>query len=538
MNRKNFLRLVGVLGAGAILTPAILLSSNKSFSYPLRSLLPLHLRGHRLRKAFNEKDFSEAEISEKEVVIVGGGVSGLSSAYFLEKQNISDYVLLEMNDHLGGNAAASQTKGNKFPLGAHYLSLPNPSNIHLIDFLKELKLITEETEKGLVYSEEHLVHAPDERLLYRGNFQEGLVPEYGITTEVKVEIEHFLETMKEWKYKKSETGKDIFSIPLSTSDHSEALLELDKITFDKWLDDHDFKSKELRWFLDYCCRDDYGAGSSVVSAWAGIHYFAGRKAKPALSDPTSVMTWPEGNNFLVKKLAKYSKSKTQTNQLVHQITEKNDEVLIYTTDCISEKKTIYKTKKCISALPSYVNKHILNSPFWPIDLFSGIQHHPWFVAAVSLNKLPESEGFPLAWDNVKFGTKGLGYISNTHQKFIQHQERFLFSVYLAMDSQHPDLERKRLFSMTEAEKKQIVLEELKSLHPSIEEYIDEMVFHSWGHGMVTPYKGSYQKYRDFLEQKNKAKRVQLAHTDYASYSVFEEAFDQGRMAVDLLNKIN
>jgi predicted NAD/FAD-binding protein len=347
MNRKNFLRLVGVLGAGAILTPAVLLSTDKKFSYPLRSLAPLHIRGHRLRKAFNPKDYNSVEIIEKEFVIVGGGVSGLSSAYFLEKQNVKDYVLLEMNEHLGGNAAASQTKGNKFPLGAHYLSLPNPTNVHLIDFLKELNLITEETEKGLVYSEEHLVHAPDERLLYRGNFQEGLVPEYGITTDVKAEIEHFLETMKEWKYKKSVLGKDIFSIPLSTSEHSEELLELDQITFDKWLDEHNFKSKELRWFLDYCCRDDYGAGSSIVSAWAGIHYFAGRKAKPAISDPTSVMTWPEGNNFLVKKLAHYSVNNTQTDQLVHQIIENQDEVLIYTMNCNTEKKTVFKAKKCI-----------------------------------------------------------------------------------------------------------------------------------------------------------------------------------------------
>jgi hypothetical protein len=32
----------------------------------------------------------------------------------------------------------------------------------------------------------------------------------------------------------------------------------------------------LRWYLDYCCRDDYGAGIATVSAWAGIHYFASR----------------------------------------------------------------------------------------------------------------------------------------------------------------------------------------------------------------------------------------------------------------------
>ena len=32
----------------------------------------------------------------------------------------------------------------------------------------------------------------------------------------------------------------------------------------------------LRWYIDYCCRDDYGAGAAQVSAWAGLHYFASR----------------------------------------------------------------------------------------------------------------------------------------------------------------------------------------------------------------------------------------------------------------------
>jgi len=28
----------------------------------------------------------------------------------------------------------------------------------------------------------------------------------------------------------------------------------------------------LRWYVDYGCRDDYGAPASATSAWAGVHY--------------------------------------------------------------------------------------------------------------------------------------------------------------------------------------------------------------------------------------------------------------------------
>jgi hypothetical protein len=65
-----------------------------------------------------------------------------------------------------------------------------------------------------------------------------------------------------------------FSIPASAP--AAAHLALDAITFAAWLDREGLSDPHLRWYLDYCCRDDYGAGLATVSASAGIHYFASR----------------------------------------------------------------------------------------------------------------------------------------------------------------------------------------------------------------------------------------------------------------------
>ena len=54
----------------------------------------------------------------------------------------------------------------------------------------------------------------------------------------------------------------------------------------------------LRWYVDYACRDDYGALAAQTSAWAGIHYFASRA-----HDEQGPLTWPEGNGWIVKRLA-------------------------------------------------------------------------------------------------------------------------------------------------------------------------------------------------------------------------------------------
>ena len=68
-----------------------------------------------------------------------------------------------------------------------------------------------------------------------------------------------------------------------------------------------FDDPLLRWYLDYACRDDYGAGLDEVSAWAGLHYFASRHGFQAPGDDSDerepVFTWPEGNAWLVERLA-------------------------------------------------------------------------------------------------------------------------------------------------------------------------------------------------------------------------------------------
>jgi hypothetical protein len=52
-----------------------------------------------------------------DVVIVGGGVAGLSAAYFLKAK---DWLLLEKEDHFGGNAYQEEYDGHTYATGAAY----------------------------------------------------------------------------------------------------------------------------------------------------------------------------------------------------------------------------------------------------------------------------------------------------------------------------------------------------------------------------------------------------------------------------------
>ncbi len=537
MERRKFIRYVGTLGTAFLVAPSLIGCSNKRKPIKTSIIGANKYRGHLIRD--NKLNFKSTQTVELETAIVGGGITGLSCAYHLLKNNYSNFKLFELNDEVGGNSSSGKNKHSKFPLGAHYLTLPNPENRPLIEFLKELKLLVKENPDGSQeYSEEHLCHAPDERLLYRGVFQEGLVPNYGINKETDNQIHDFFKLMNDYKIKKGIDRKFLFDIPVTSASKDPLLKEFDTITFKEFLNKNNFNSEELLWFLDYCCRDDFGAGYDRVSAWAGINYFAGRKSNPSNTIPSNVLTWAEGNGYLVETLKEKTKQHIQNQTIVSEIIENSDHTLVKTFNIETKQFTDYKVKKAIIACPSYVTKHILHSPHWNKTDFENYIHHPWLVGIVELTKIPEASGLELCWDNVKYGTTGLGYIYNQHQEFTQLKDKIIINVYLAFDKEGDTLERQKMFSLSEEEMTDLVLKELKGLHPTIEENIESISFQQWGHGMVTPYPFSLEKHYQFREKNSKSPSIRLAHTDYSGYSIFEEGFSQGLEAAQFICNSN
>lgn len=59
--------------------------------------------------------------SRHDVIIVGGGVSGLTAAYLLPNE---DWLLLEKEPHWGGNAYAEEFQGNAYATGAAFVESP------------------------------------------------------------------------------------------------------------------------------------------------------------------------------------------------------------------------------------------------------------------------------------------------------------------------------------------------------------------------------------------------------------------------------
>tara|TARA_B000000437_G_scaffold216334_1_gene192328 strand:+ start:107 stop:1393 length:1287 start_codon:yes stop_codon:yes gene_type:complete len=76
---------------------------------------------------------SKSDIRGKEVLILGGGISGLSAGWILKRLG-AQVTIVEMNDHLGGIGRTHTLNGKKYEFGPHIL---HADKDHTISFYEQ-----------------------------------------------------------------------------------------------------------------------------------------------------------------------------------------------------------------------------------------------------------------------------------------------------------------------------------------------------------------------------------------------------------------
>ncbi|RYZ63313.1 MAG: NAD(P)/FAD-dependent oxidoreductase, partial [Proteobacteria bacterium] len=223
--------------------------------------------GHLMRTGVSVKP---TKFESLDTIIVGGGISGLSAAWWFRKQGFENFTLFEMDTESGGNSSSGSNQVSGYPWGAHYLPVPSKEAVHVRDFLEEIGAITG-YEKGLpVFNEYYLCADSNERLFFQGEWQDGLVPQHGIQASDKAQYEEFFGFVKDLKTKHGKDQKPAFAIPVAFSSQDQEFLKLDQITMADYMKSRGWTSEYLNWYVNYCCRDDFGMPHNKVSAWAGI----------------------------------------------------------------------------------------------------------------------------------------------------------------------------------------------------------------------------------------------------------------------------
>lgn len=473
-------------------------------------------RAHLLRSALPPPGASPPDSAE--IVIIGGGVAGLCAAWKLSKSNFNDFLLLDLEDGLGGTAASGSNSICNYPWGAHYVPIPTREQRTLCELLQEAGVIRGFEASGrAVPVEDYVCRAPEERLFYKGSWYEGLYLKAGASADDLQQFERFDREMRSLATARGADGKRIFTIPTAACSADPTYRALDDLSMAAWLDSKNYNSPRLRWYVEYACRDDFGCYLSDVSAWAALHYFCSR-LPTAESDAAEFLTWPEGNGFLVHYLSKFAAGRVRTGALATAVTASGDSVRVDYYDFKENRARSILTKHAICASPQYVTKRIVPESAPHREKFC---YSPWAVANLSLASPPPENGFPLAWDNVLYESESLGYVVATHQ-LDRRDPGSVWTWYRPFCSKNTAAARAEVLAYDFDRWKNEILKDLTRAHRGIENHITNIDVYRYGHAMIRPEPG-------FLFSKERARaavpigNIHFAAADLGGLPLFEEA---------------
>lgn len=476
--------------------------------------------GHLLRESL---DKPVTRRTEQAVVIVGAGPAGLSAAWRLVRAGETRFTLLDLEPEPGGTSASTA----HHPWGAHYVPVPSVENRSLVRLLNELGAIERVTDEGeVVGAEDVLCRQAQERLFFRGQWHEGLYPRSGALPSDLVELERFEARMRAWALSRDAHGRPFFALPSHRCSMEEEALRLDRISMGEYLRANGWTSERLRWWVDYACRDDYGLGIDETSAWAGIFYFAARMENPH-HEASAFLSWPEGNGRLVRHLSESARGHVRTHALVVGLTPRDTHVDVRLYDARTKEVEVIEAREVIAAVPPFVLRRLLPSPE---GLMPSEPWGSWVVANLRLGDRPASKGFPLAWDNVLYDSRSLGYVVSTHQAGIDDGPTD-FTWYLPLTGGDPKREREALLQAPWERWVEAVLADLNPAHVELERHVERIDIWRWGHAMPRPVPGFlYEgKRREFGAPVG---RIHPAHCGTSGLALFEESHDQGVRAAE------
>jgi glycine/D-amino acid oxidase-like deaminating enzyme len=433
------------------------------------------------------------------IVIVGGGIAGLSAAWWLDRSGFHDFVILELEETAGGNSRWGENEVSAYPWAAHYVPVPGPESNYVRELFTEFGLL-----KDGQWEERWLCHSPQERLFLHGRWQEGVEPEVGLSSEDHRQFKALESRIAEFR------ASGEFRIPMALGSVRQTA-SLDKTDFRSWLRNNGFTSPYLHWLADYSTRDDFGSSSADTSAWAGIHYFAARTR-----EEKGPLTWPEGNGWIVRRLMNKLGKYVRTRQPVIGLQRSGTHWLLSTPTAN------WRAAAVIYAAPAFLLSY-LDSTLPPVK---SMQWSPWLTANLTLDRLPREKGMEPAWDNVIYNSPSLGYVVATHQSVRTHIEKTVWTYYWALTHKPAAEARRELLDTDWNTWCQRILGDLEKAHRDIRQCVSRIDIFRNAHAMVRPTPGFLSNPERKAWERGR-ERFYWASADVSGFSLFEEAQYRG-----------
>lgn len=460
--------------------------------------------GHRIRDGRFRGASGERE--RVPVVIVGGGIAGLSAAWRMRRLGFDEFVLLELEQEVGGNSRSGSNSVTRYPWGAHYVPIPNRRIPLVADLFQELGVLRNGRWDGA-----HVSRAPLSRLFVRGEWVEGLEPGAGVSAARSEQFDRF------WGYMDYFRQGGEYTIPLRPPRDTAGL---DALSMKAWMVGESLFDEHLRWYVDYACRDDYGCSYGEASAWAGIHYFASRPERDE-----AFLTWPDGNGWVARRLREATQSQVRTGSPVWSIRPRDQGLEVLT------ERITYECEAVVFAAPTFLAPFLVPEMRAGTPSLRAFSYSPWYTANLVLDRSPRETGAARSWENILYNSAGLGYVVATHQDPLAPAAPTVWTYYRALAGRDPRQARRELLEVSWEERVEEVLSDLEQAHPDLRDCVERVDIMRLGHGMIRPTTGfiTSRERRQIAELDGP---IQFANSDLSGISIFEEAQYRGVRAAD------
>jgi len=455
-----------------------------------------------------------------EVIIVGGGISGLTAAYLLKD---SDILLLEKEDHVGGRTLSGNYDGLSYARGTEYLGKPYGLLKRLISDL-DLKLLEIPSPMDAVFQDKHW---------YWG--EEGILRLY-IEQSGKEDLIRFIREVKKLAALYSE-------IPEYDPVQSE-IARLDMITAAEWFKELKLPDIYFKRF-NVASRGLFGASLDEVSALSFIPEAAFDLAEVDIGDirefDGSVETYQKtrkgsqsytlagGIAEIPLAIGRQLGSKVSTNSTVLSVTKKDD--IYHVTYIQNGKKRMKQSYSVIMATPAPVTLKLASNVLSQkqISILKSVKYGVYLTANLFSKKPVFDKAFDLAVDDGLFFTDiyDSTWIEKSFNKTLSRKSTGILGVYIAAES----YQDRSIIQLTDKQVLARIYQDMESIFPDIRKEVTGSDIHrfEYAYPIMTP--GAYSRLSELHKITDGS--LQLAG-DFMIYPTFEAAVESGELAVDRL----
>lgn len=404
-------------------------------------------------KVRDQEIFPKPPVSKQyDVIIVGGGISGLSAAYFLKEFN---FLLLEKEDHWGGNAYLEEYQGQAFATGSAFSERGSAAD-------------TLARELGLTLLP---VNSPDPTIV-NGKWT-------GDTWGSGLDTLPYPPTVRE-SFKKFKS--DMLAIDLTKNP-----AQYDNQPFARFLQPY---APELKAWWDGYGPSNWGARSDDTSALVGIYEIQAISEGMEKGDPR--ITLPGGNGAISKKLADTLSAargeSLQNGSTIVSVDPQKDSVNV--TYLRDGKPATVAAKCVVMATPKFITARIVSGiPDFQSDAMESFRYCPYPV----INMIFDKPVYYKAYDTWCPGNSFTDFIVADWVMLSQPGYKSKTNI-LSFYTPLPESKRERMLKVSGC--KEIaagVLADFQKLLPEFNVDPVEIHFFRRGHPMFLPTPGTFTK---------------------------------------------